>query len=814
MKAKVTVCTLCASSAQGAAERLAQRLAALCNSPESRDYGDTASFASGIAACAEQGGIVIAAAPVSLFLNAKLRVLKSISSKIVRSSAIISAMGAAAPENSKERDLQAAIPEKAKPILTADGLYSAFIQKDGKALTVFLPLDEERLDYIFSTELDRLFAGLQAPKAEPAPAPVPAAKPEKAKSSGFAELKEHIKEVIDSGKTVAVSPCGCAKPLLSAITAVPGCETAFVPDSAMRDRQPDESIENYAAECAKISKENAGTDFGASISAIYGDRNGGEDFVIVCVADSERAKAAKVFAEPGEDKKQLIVAAVIKLCEMLDEISENGLVNPALAANEPVKHKKNSTLPIIIAAACVAVAVIVCVVLAFVLGKDDQSANLTYAGNNDYISEEENTFGENIDYYGGSGLEFDDSDAVEITTQISAVIPVAAEKISTETASVISTVKTAAKTTAAAVLTTVKNAATTVKATAAATTAKVTAAPTTVHTTVKTQTTKKNVTVNPGVTAEAGKNDATVSSGSAGTFVFRVYGWGHGVGMSQEGAIKMAKDGSGYEQILTHYFTGTKIKADSETPATVKYGDKDIPLVEYLCRTTVREIGPSAPAEALKAQIVAVYTYAKWYGFDVKKSLHAYNDSYEYVGKPVYEACLDVLSMSSETDTPHAKYVDYNGRAAFTCYFASAAGKTASADSVWGGGDEKYPYLKGGVASPETVETSTVEISAEEMKKLIEEYAKDNNKNIVLGSNPADWLEIISHDSSYSKNIGYVTKIRIGNFQLKGNAFRCYVADFKLRSHCFTFEFIPAPVQETHTNASTTAAPAKESAAV
>ena len=100
------------------------------------------------------------------------------------------------------------------------------------------------------------------------------------------------------------------------------------------------------------------------------------------------------------------------------------------------------------------------------------------------------------------------------------------------------------------------------------------------------------------------------------------------------------------------------------------------------------------------------------------------------------------------------------------------------------------------------------------MKKLIEEYAKDNNKNIVLGSNPADWLEIISHDSSYSKNIGYVTKIRIGNFQLKGNAFRCYVADFKLRSHCFTFEFIPAPVQETHSNASTTAAPAKESAAV
>lgn len=807
MEAKVKVCTLCASSAQGAAERLEQRLSAFTKSPEIRDFGDAASFASGVSSCAEQGGIVIAAAPVSLFLNAKLRVLKSFSSKIVRSSAIISAMGDAAPAASSERDLHAALPEKAKPVLTADGLYSAFVKKGEKSLTVFLPLDEERIDFIFSTELDRLFAGLQTPKTAQ---PAPAAKPS---NTSFAELKAHIKDVIGSGKTVAVSPCGCAKPLLSAITAVPGCETAFVPDSAMRDRQPDESIESYAAECAKISKENASTDFGVSISAIYGDKNGGEDFVIVCVADSDRARAAKVFAEPGEDKKQLIVAAVIKLCEMLDEISESGLVNPEIEANKSEKRKKNSALPIIIAAVCVAVAVVVCIVLAFVLGRQEKSSDMAYAGNNDYISGEENTYGGSDDYYGGSMLEFADDGAVEITTQLPAAIPVyAAEKVSTETAAALSTVKTAAKTTAAAVITTLKNAATTVKETLAPTTAKATAAPTTAQTT-KTQTTKKDITVNQGVTGEGEKGEATFASGSAGTFVFRVYGWGHGVGMSQDGAIKMARDGSGYEQILTHYFRGTTIKTDSETPATVKYGDKDIPLVEYLCRTTVREIGPSAPAEALKAQIVAVYTYAKWYGFDVKKSLHAYNEDYDYAGKPVYEACLDVLSMSSETDTPHAKYVDYNGRAAFTCYFASAAGKTASADSVWGGGDEKYPYLIGGAASPETVEVTTVEISAENMKKLIEEYAADNNKNIALSSNPADWLEIVSHDSSYSKNIGYVTKIRVGNFEMRGNAFRCYVADFKLRSHCFTFEFVPAPVQETTSSASTTAAPTKDSAA-
>ena len=36
-------------------------------------------------------------------------------------------------------------------------------------------------------------------------------------------------------------------------------------------------------------------------------------------------------------------------------------------------------------------------------------------------------------------------------------------------------------------------------------------------------------------------------------------GWGHGVGMSQNGAIGMAKAGFDYDEILTWYYTGTKI---------------------------------------------------------------------------------------------------------------------------------------------------------------------------------------------------------------------------------------------------------------
>ena len=36
-------------------------------------------------------------------------------------------------------------------------------------------------------------------------------------------------------------------------------------------------------------------------------------------------------------------------------------------------------------------------------------------------------------------------------------------------------------------------------------------------------------------------------------------GWGHGVGMSQWGAYGFAKNGTGYRDILSHYYTGTKL---------------------------------------------------------------------------------------------------------------------------------------------------------------------------------------------------------------------------------------------------------------
>ena len=48
-------------------------------------------------------------------------------------------------------------------------------------------------------------------------------------------------------------------------------------------------------------------------------------------------------------------------------------------------------------------------------------------------------------------------------------------------------------------------------------------------------------------------------SATDSAITFTVTGYGHGVGMSQYGANAMAKSGSTYREILTHYYTGVSI---------------------------------------------------------------------------------------------------------------------------------------------------------------------------------------------------------------------------------------------------------------
>ena len=48
---------------------------------------------------------------------------------------------------------------------------------------------------------------------------------------------------------------------------------------------------------------------------------------------------------------------------------------------------------------------------------------------------------------------------------------------------------------------------------------------------------------------------------SASDYTIIGSGWGHGVGMSQRGAIGMAEEGFDYEEILEWYYSGVEINS-------------------------------------------------------------------------------------------------------------------------------------------------------------------------------------------------------------------------------------------------------------
>ncbi|MDD4189005.1 MAG: SpoIID/LytB domain-containing protein [Eubacteriales bacterium] len=62
------------------------------------------------------------------------------------------------------------------------------------------------------------------------------------------------------------------------------------------------------------------------------------------------------------------------------------------------------------------------------------------------------------------------------------------------------------------------------------------------------------------ITVIGADNVLSNQTGAPTTFSFTGKGWGHAVGMSQEGAKGMAEAGFTCEEILTHYYTGTEVR--------------------------------------------------------------------------------------------------------------------------------------------------------------------------------------------------------------------------------------------------------------
>lgn len=671
---------------------------------------------------------------------------------------------------------QCLMPADAQILVTDDGKYSGFIEKSGSQTLVFLPLSDGRCAKV-AEELKLVFLPVEK-AAESANTTEPDAN---GAGEPSAEEKCDPEEVVallkERGLSVAVASSKNSPFVFSVLPYDDESDfgDAIFAQSVDIERQEDESHGEYIAAMAGRARAKSGASIGAAISNVF--RNDDEDskhFMLICIADENKARVFKVFSRKDETTQEFIYACVHRLYSALADYARNGFVmhdvsddaSIIIADGEHHSHHKSAPVrsgkktALIVASVILLAALIGTAVTFLVKGYGSQSGasligartqDTTESGTGDIIgviddiiiADVEDPNGDASNEQSSDGTAAQSTDSGKTTgEQTNGTVPGSIAEGSTVLTTVISTKPTTRPNT--------------------------TGKPTTKPTQKPTETTTRH------------------SSSKTGTFVFTVYGYGHGVGMSQNGASEYARRGWTYKQILLHYYNspGISLVKDSNLPSKVTYNGKSYSLAEYLGKTAYAEVGPSAPLESIKSQMVAIYTYAKRQNFKMTTSNHAFRESYAGTSSSIENAIKATLG----------EYLAYYGSPAFTPYFSTAAGKTASSANVWGGSQSSYPYLAGGRTSPEGNVKRTLTISSEELRKKVEAYnAKvDSSKRITLQSNPAQWIKILEHDSARGSSCGYISSMRIGNQTMRGNAFRLNIMGAAtLRSHCFTFTYTP-----------------------
>ncbi len=216
-----------------------------------------------------------------------------------------------------------------------------------------------------------------------------------------------------------------------------------------------------------------------------------------------------------------------------------------------------------------------------------------------------------------------------------------------------------------------------------------------------------------------------------------------------------------------------------------------IEMREYVIGSVAAEVSPLYHTEALKAQAVASYTYAKRVREQNKISKKSDLGNADITDSPdIHQGYIDEKArrkkwgdkfeeyenkIEAATDEVFGSYMTYEGETVLAVYHSNSAGSTQSAESLWG---SEIPYLisvesPGDKLSPDYMSKSIF------TEKVFKSLAKDCG--VKLSGNAENWVEDIATDES-----GYVTSVMLNGENVAASDFR---EAFSLRSHCFDIEY-------------------------
>lgn len=228
-----------------------------------------------------------------------------------------------------------------------------------------------------------------------------------------------------------------------------------------------------------------------------------------------------------------------------------------------------------------------------------------------------------------------------------------------------------------------------------------------------------------------------------------------------------------------------------ESEAVFKVLDADAGVIytfaerDFLIYTVASEMPASYPAEALKAQAVATYTYytyekarqadnAALQGADFSAVPSTFPETYSPEGLKTYwgdNYDQHLQTIAAAVDAVYGEQILYDGSPIFAAYHSCNTGKTESSSIVWG---NEYAYLQPVVSSGDVLSPyyeATVTVSDTEFAAAFPELA--------LSGDADSW---ITGTPSVSAS-GTVTSITIGGENYTGKQVR---EALELRSACFS----------------------------
>lgn len=244
--------------------------------------------------------------------------------------------------------------------------------------------------------------------------------------------------------------------------------------------------------------------------------------------------------------------------------------------------------------------------------------------------------------------------------------------------------------------------------------------------------------------------------------------------------------------------------SDSQKEKTKDDGNKDtvrvlqaasgnvteVGTTEYLVGCLACEMPPNYSEEALKAQAVAAYTNlvrlkenpdGKAENADITDDTGKHQGYYDdTVRREKWGEKYEIYQekFTAAVQAVSGQMLTYDGKPITAAYFSLCAGRTESAQMIWGG---DIPYLQSVTSTGDRLSPnlqSEVQLSSEEVRQKL-----SAEKEVVLGDDPAGWFGEIQYAESES---GAAARVTIGGKTLTGQQCRSLLG---LSSPAFAVEY-------------------------